>query len=987
MSRQWWLLLLLAVVGSLRADDVALVPAGAPWHWRPGRAEPSSPVDVWRQNEFDDRLWPVGASGFGFDSGAGEYTTVPGPRDYVALYLRASFTVTNPEAIRWLTLRVDYEGGFVAFLNGVEVARRGMPGAAGDPVPFNTPAEVRLSEGPEEIDLTAFAAGLRPGTNVLALQWHSSLPLTWGAHLVPELRGNFTRGPVVQNVGTTSAQFTWRTRQPADSIVEFGPTADLGLRIQDPTLTTNHVITVTGLAPDSPCFYRSAATAGANYVTSPICSFRTAKPQGAFSFTVMADVGSGNANQHTMAAVARATNPDLMLVAGDLVYPRFNEALADFRFFSVYEPHMRSCPYYVVAGNHDYTYGVPAQFYDSFCMPTNSVSPVEHAAAGTFPEAYYSFDHGDGHFVGLFVPLMDRYTSLKADSAQMRWLVADLAATTKPWKFLFLHHPLHSSNVHRHDDYNLNGLDDQAEVAALLLPVARQYGVQMIFSGHDHGYERFVPIDGVYLVVSAAAGGQLYALTELDPLSAYFSLGQNCVNVHVDGDTLEYRAVGLNGQVFDRMFIQRQAPSPAPAQATWHTPVIESTPANDGDGNITGQSFDFAGPGLPTAPGDFSNLGRVHVNQDHDFLYVGFEELVLGADANLFLFIESPGLPGVSTMEGLGNGLIDPLGEGVDGLDVLENLSFTHFTPGLACVLGDEYADRGTRSFLRTNALPVTAFPPRPPGAPQLELDIGQGVFRLDPEFSSVPGARIQQYNQSPQTFAFRGEQNANFIEVAIPLAELHARPGDQLRLGALVGGGGFSTNGITATRFLDRSFLGTRLIGAGAGPVQLEGLPVDLGPDLDPDGDGLTDDQERALGTNPRQSDTDGDGLLDGWEVRFGLNPRQTTGDDGAAGDPDHDGFPNAAEQAAGTHPRDARSALRLKVTPAGKGRLRFDWPARPGARYQLEISLQPGAPFETINAPGLPLTAELDQAGIDLELGPEAGNVPRFFRLQLLP
>ena len=986
MPRQWWLLLL-ALIGSVQADDLALVPAGASWRWWAGRAEPSTPTDAWRQAGFNDQLWPRGASGFGFDSGAGEYTTIPGPRDYVALYLRAAFEVANPASIRWLTLRVDFEGGFVAFLNGTEVARRGMPGEAGDPVPFNTPAEVRFTDGPEEIDLSAFAGALHPGTNVLALQWHSSLPLTWGVHLVPELRGNFTRGPVVQNVGTNSAQFTWRTRQPTDSILEYGPTAGLGFRVQDPTLTTNHVVTVNGLTPDAPCFYRSAATTDGPAAASPIYSFRTARAQGPFSFTVMADVGSGNVNQHTMAAVARATNPDLMLVAGDLVYPRFNESLADFRFFSVYEPHMRSCPYYVVAGNHDYNYGIPAQFYDSFCLPTNSVSPAEHAAAGTFPEAYYSFDHGDGHFVGLFVPLMDRYTALTANSAQMRWLIADLAASTKPWKFLFLHHPLHSSNVHRHDDYNLNGIDDQVEVAALLLPVARQYGVQLIFSGHDHGYERFVPVDGVHLVVSAAAGGQIYALTELDPLSAYFSLGQNCVNVRVDGDTLEYRGVGLNGQVFDRMFLQRQPPPPTPGRATWHTPVIESTPANDGDGNVTGQSFDFAGAGLPTASGDFSNLGRVHVNQDHDFLYVGFEEVMLGADANLFLFIESPGLPGVSTMEGLGNGLIDPLGEGVDGLDFLENLSFTDFTPGIACVLGDEYADRTTRSFLRTNVLPPTAFPPRPADAPQLDLDIGQGVFRLDPEFSSVPGARLQQFNQSPQTFPFRGEQNANFIEVAIPLAELHARPGDRLRLGAVVGGGGFSTNANAATRFLDRSYFGARLVGAGSGPVQLEGLIVDLGPDLDPDGDGLTDEQEGALGTDPRQSDSDGDGLLDGWEVRYGLNPRQAGGDDGAAGDPDHDGFPNLAEQAAGTHPRDARSALRLKVTPAGKGRLRFDWPARPGARYQLEFALRPGAPFEAIIAPGLPVTAEFDQAGIDLDLGPEAASASRFFRLQLLP
>ena len=41
-----------------------------------------------------------------------------------------------------------------------------------------------------------------------------------------------------------------------------------------------------------------------------------------------------------------------------------------------------------------------------------------------------------------------------------------------------------------------------------------------------------------------------------------------------------------------------------------------------------------------------------------------------------------------------------------------------------------------------------------------------------------------------------------------------------------------------------------------------------------DDDGDGLTNEQEAALGTDPHNPDTDGDGIPDGWEVRYGLNP-----------------------------------------------------------------------------------------------------------------
>src|SRR2546422_334823 len=62
--------------------------------------------------------------------------------------------------------------------------------------------------------------------------------------------------------------------------------------------------------------------------------------------------------------------------------------------------------------------------------------------------------------------------------------------------------------------------------------------------------------------------------------------------------------------------------------------------------------------------------------------------------------------------------------------------------------------------------------PPRSTLFPYTTLfrsNIGQGVFRLDAEISDVPGARLQQFNRSPQNEAAPGEQNADFIELAIP--------------------------------------------------------------------------------------------------------------------------------------------------------------------------------------------------------------------------
>jgi hypothetical protein len=78
-----------------------------------------------------------------------------------------------------------------------------------------------------------------------------------------------------------------------------------------------------------------------------------------------------------------------------------------------------------------------------------------------------------------------------------------------------------------------------------------------------------------------------------------------------------------------------------------------------------------------------------------------------------------------------------------------------------------------------------------------------------------------------------------------------------------------------------------------------------------DPDHDGLTNAQEYAAHSNPHNADSDGDGLPDGWEVQYGLSPLSAVGDDGATGDPDHDGRTNEQELVDGTNPMIANAQM----------------------------------------------------------------------------
>jgi hypothetical protein len=1007
-----WLAILAVTAFSASAQEAALVRVSDPWRCFKGT---NAPAVAWQQVDFDDSAWFVGIGSFGvgqlYDP---DVFLSDMPSHYLAAYFRNRFTLSDPASVKWLLLRIDYDDGFVAYLNGTEIARRGF--APGATVSFNTPAVPAGRSWGEEINLTAFTNLLIAGDNVLAIELHNSSLQDPSAALAAELVANFARGPFVQNVLSDRAQVIWKTPVPADTKLDWGTNGALVNVVVDTNLVITHVVTLTNLSADSAYSYRVSSSDGGEPVTSAVESFHTLKASGPVRFVVLGDSGGDTVGQYQIAQVIKETAPDLVLHVGDVIYPSFETNRADLRCLSVYQPHMKSTPYFFAFGNHD-LYSGDSGFLETFYLPTNSATGTEH---------FYSFDHGDVHFCALFVPqraqdaLYPNYY-LDTGTAQYRWLTNDLATSAKPWKILFFHIPVNTSGPHRFDSNG--GVYDRLDLQRILLPIARQYGVQLILNGHDHAFERFEPMNGVHVVVTGGGGFEPYLLTERDPLNAQYWSALHCTEITVNGDTLRLQALDTNGVVFDSMTIQRALPPPQVYQAGWHSPLLESKPPDDGDGNINGQSFDFVGAPIPTLPGNFSSLGRVFVNNDALNLYVGFEQAMICGSNNVFLFVESPRQTGVTNMNGIGNGIIDPDGQGADGLDFLQNLSFTNFAPGVGCILGDEYGDYQYRFFAR----------------PNLVLNIGQGVFRLDAEINDVPGARLQQFNRSPQDGAVPGEQNADFIKVAIPLAELGGlQPGDTIKIGAVVGGPDFNSDFDSQTRQLDSGFLGSSLLGAGQGPVVLEGVSVQLaldsdtdhdgltsaeeaalgtdpmnpdtdgdglldgwearnaldplsaagidGRDGDPDGDGLSNYQEQSLGSDPHSVDSDGDGLLDGWESRNGLNPAVASGINGAAGDPDGDGMSNAQEQSAGTDPRDAASVLRLNINLLSDSSVRLSWSAVVGNRYQLEVATNLLTGFVAYPGTNFPRTAASTIENFD-ESFTNPPAAARFYRIRLFP
>ncbi len=559
MCSRLLLLLLWAGVCLAGAVEPALISVGETWSFLPGTNEPPA---GWNGIQHDDGDWRRGEAGFGV-SVRGENTQFIGiPRGFGTMYFRRPFVVEDPAAVSALILRMDWQGGFVAYLNGTEVARRGL-GIPGIPPDVTARGEWRVAGAAEDLVLTNGPALLLPGTNVLAVASHPPDFAGYDIVLVPELLANFHRGPYVQCSAPGRLDVLWRTPLQGPAGVEFGPTAELGSFAPAEASASYQFAALTNVPAGAAVHYRVRVDTGQGVVRSPIYRFRTVPDSGRASVILLGDSGTGARSQFEVARqISRVRDQaDALVHLGDIVYPGFSPGLTDTRCLSVYREALRELPSFMTWGNHDLSLGM-APFQAAFRMPTNPVVAAEHLADRTQPDSYYSFDVGDAHFAVLYWPWSLIY-AIRPDSPQLRWLEADLAASDRRWKFLCLHHPVNTSSVHRFDDYDGSGVADRLEVQQVLLPVAERHGVRLIFSGHDHAYERFQPVGRTTTVVSGGGGSGLYGVLEMDTNSAAFYRRWHHLKLDVAGDFARLTALASDGTPLDALEF-RDTPADSP---------------------------------------------------------------------------------------------------------------------------------------------------------------------------------------------------------------------------------------------------------------------------------------------------------------------------------------------------------------------------------------------------------------------------------------
>ncbi|MEM7233829.1 MAG: DUF1800 family protein, partial [Planctomycetota bacterium] len=144
--------------------DFPLIKHNAPWRVFPATQIPPA---GWTTRAFDDSSWPIGVTRVGF--GYGDVNTQLQSRP-ASVFFRRSFFVDDVEALNELVFAISYDDGFVAYINGVEFARRNLSSTA-----YNTYAdERRFDQGMEEFDLNEFRDLIEEGPNVIAVQVHNS---------------------------------------------------------------------------------------------------------------------------------------------------------------------------------------------------------------------------------------------------------------------------------------------------------------------------------------------------------------------------------------------------------------------------------------------------------------------------------------------------------------------------------------------------------------------------------------------------------------------------------------------------------------------------------------------------------------------------------------------------------------------------------------------------------------------------------------------
>ena len=254
---------------------------------------------------------------------------------------------------------------------------------------------------------------------------------------------------------------------------------------------------------------------------------------------MIGDSGTGDRPQYQVGerlTDSRSVFPfEFVLMLGDNIYG--SERPDDFvkKFERPYKALLdQKILFYASLGNHD---DPNQRFYKPFNMDG---------------KRFYTFEKDDVRFFALDSNYMDQ--------AQLEWIEKELSGSKNTWKIAFFHHPLYSSGA-RHGS--------EVDLRELLEPLFLKYGVSVVFSGHEHFYERLKPQNGITYITNGGAAklreGNIRVGSEMTAKG--FDTDRSYMLVEIADKTMHFQALSRTGELVDSGSVEAvKAPPPPPSE-------------------------------------------------------------------------------------------------------------------------------------------------------------------------------------------------------------------------------------------------------------------------------------------------------------------------------------------------------------------------------------------------------------------------------------
>jgi len=511
------------------------IPDGSVWKYLDNGSNQGT---AWYTPDFNDNNWPEGAAklGYGVDNlgteiGFGDDST----NRYITYYFRKTFMVENTDDINLLMLGLLCDDGGVVYINGEEVVRHNMP--EGEIDYLTEASKAVYGESEDAFFIYQFPPDvLQTGKNTIAVEVHQrskmsndvafDLRLDFGEYSA------FHKSPyLLFPANNTEMILMWQADSTRSCTFEWGIDTLYTNGLLYPEEYGNdhqYKVELNDLDPGTHYFYRVTL----DTITSKKGSFYTGVPDETTSICWYAygDTRSNPAIHDKVAEqmwldLEQSSSESIVLTTGDMVYDGSEEEYWDYEWFNpnfkYIQKLLANLPYLNTIGNHLGNGYLFQKYYPYPMITTNRF--------------YYSFDYGPAHFI-----ILDQYTSYSQGSTQYEWLVNDLLATNKKWKFMFLHEP----------GWSAGGHSNSKKVQNIIQPLCKQYDIQFVFSGHNHYYSRAV-VNGIYHITTAGGGAPLYSPDENKPNIVKISRSTHFCKVEIDGDSLTFTAIKSDGTVIE----------------------------------------------------------------------------------------------------------------------------------------------------------------------------------------------------------------------------------------------------------------------------------------------------------------------------------------------------------------------------------------------------------------------------------------------------